>query len=170
MGILTCFRACNNIGNAYLRDILAVNIVPYHPNEQNLPGKLSDSKSILIGEDDIDDEELLKELFSSVDDSFALTFINNGKQVIDFLNDVSDNRLPCLIILDYNMPELNGADILHKLKNSTRYREIPKIIWSTSQTETYKNRCLELGANDYIIKPSRVSDLVETIRYMISFC
>ena len=71
-----------NDGNAYLRELLHVNIVPYsHQNEKNLIGKVPSSKLILLGEDDIDDEELLKELFSTVDDSFELTFINNGRHV-----------------------------------------------------------------------------------------
>ena len=152
------------------RDTLSVNIVPHHPKDKNLIRRLSVSKSILFGEDDIDDEELLKELFSSVDNSFSLTFINNGKQVIDYLNELTDDRLPCLIILDYNMPQLNGADILKELKIHLRYKEIPKIIWSTSQTETYRSKCMELGANDYIIKPSKVNDLIDAIKYMISVC
>ena len=67
------------------------------------------SKYIVFGEDDLDDEELLKELFESVDTSFDLVFINNGKQVIDFLQAAPPNALPCLIILDYNMPGSNGA-------------------------------------------------------------
>jgi len=145
--------------------------VPYsHQNEKNLTEKVPSSKFILLGEDDIDDEELLKELFSSLDDSFELTFINNGRHLVEHLDALSDNHLPCLLILDYNMPELNGADILENLKTRQRYADIPKIIWSTSGTETYRKKCLELGANDYIIKPSRVSELVQAIKYMISYC
>ena len=165
-----CFRACNNIGNAYLRDILSVNIVPHHQYEKKILNKTTNSKFILLGEDDIDDEELLKELFSSVDNSFSLMFIRKGKQIIEYLTTLRDNHLPCLIILDYNMPELNGADILKELKDHPRYAGIPKIIWSTSQTDTYRKKCLELGADDYIIKPSKVNELVKIIEYMISFC
>jgi len=100
--------------------------VPHsHQNEKKLIEKAPSSKFILLGEDDIDDEELLKELFSSVDDSFKLTFINNGRQLIEHLDTLSDNELPCLLILDYNMPELNGADILQSLKNKSRYDGIP---------------------------------------------
>ena len=171
MGTFNCFRACNQVGNAYLREILVVNIVPYsHQNQKNLIEKDSSSKFILLGEDDIDDEELLKELFSSVDNSFELTFINNGRRIIEYLDALPDNELPCLLILDYNMPELNGADILENLKTKPRYAEIPKIIWSTSKTETYRKKCLDLGAQEYIIKPSRVSELVQAITYMISYC
>ena len=162
--------ACNDIGNAYLRDILSVNIVPHRLQEPKLKSANQVSKSIVFGEDDLDDEELLRELFSSVDASFSLIFINNGQQVIDFLNTLDDSQLPCLIVLDYNMPELNGADILHELKKLDRCKHIPKIIWSTSQTESYRSKCLELGANDYVIKPSKVNELIDTIKYMISFC
>jgi len=171
LGTFRCFRACSNNGNAYLRELLHVNIVPHsHPNEKNLISKLASSKLIILGEDDIDDEELLKELFSSVDNSFELTFINNGRHVIEHLDALPDDQLPCLLILDYNMPELNGADILANLKDRQKYTRIPKIIWSTSGTETYRKKCLELGADDYIIKPSKVSQLVEAIKYMISYC
>jgi CheY-like chemotaxis protein len=144
--------------------------VPYHQNEKKIISQSSASKFILLGEDDLDDEELLKELFSSVDNSFLLKFINNGRQVVDYLIRLGDNHLPCLIILDYNMPELNGAEILKELKNQPRYMGIPKIIWSTSHTEAYRKKCLELGADEYIIKPSKVNDLVETIQHMLSFC
>jgi CheY-like chemotaxis protein len=144
--------------------------VPHHQKEINLAHGQSSSKFILLGEDDIDDEELLKELFSSVDRSFSLTFINNGKEVLSYLDALDENQLPCLILLDYNMPGLNGADILEELKNQSRYAGIPKIIWSTSQTHSYRKKCLESGADDYIIKPSKVSELVETIRHMLSFC
>lgn len=164
------FQGLYRYGNAYLRGILSVNIVPYHQNEKKIIDKASDSKFILLGEDDMDDEELLKELFSSVDDSLFLMFINNGKQLIGYLMALADNHLPCWIILDYKMPELNGADILKELKDRPRYTGIPKIIWSTSQTDTYRKKCLELGADDYIIKPSKVNEMVRVIEYMISFC
>lgn len=144
--------------------------MPHPPEDQNFISNAPVSKFVLFGEDDIDDEELLKELFSSLDSSLSLVFVNNGKQVIDFLYELPDDRLPALIILDYNMPGLNGADILRELQKQARFINIPKIIWSTSQTESYKIKCLDLGAADYIIKPSRVNDLVNTIKYMISFC
>ena len=158
------------MGKAYLSGVLSVNIVPHHQNERKILDKPSNSKFILLGEDDIDDEELLKELFSAVDNSFSLMFMNNGKQVIDYLKGLADNQLPCLIILDYNMPELNGADILKELKDHPRYMGIPKIIWSTSQTDTYREKCLSLGADDYIIKPSKMNEMVKVIQHMISFC
>ena len=127
-------------------------------------------KFILLGEDDADDEELLKEVFTALDNSFSMQFANNGRKLVTHLEQLSDSNLPCLIILDYNMPELNGAEILKALKSGSRYNSIPKIIWSTSGSETYKRVCLELGACEYIIKPSSFKELTDVARYMLSFC
>ena len=133
--------------------------------ERQMPDKF-----ILLGEDDADDEELLKEVFTTLDNSFSMQFANNGCKLVTHLEQLPDSDLPCLIILDYNMPELNGADILKSLKAQARYDSIPKIIWSTSGSETYKRLCLELGACEYIIKPSSFKELTDVARYMLSFC
>lgn len=140
-----------------------------HPHKSSFIQE-DNSKFILIGEDDFDDEEFLTEIFSSIDESFTLKFINNGKKIISYLHDLKDHHLPCLILLDYNMPEMNGADILRELKTSSRYDTIPKVIWSTSKSNMYKDICLELGAIEYVVKPSNVNDLMDVVRHMLSFC
>ena len=138
--------------------------------QKNGPTPQFASKFILLGEDDIDDQELLKEIFASVDGSFRLLFANTGEQVLSALSKLNDEQLPCLIVLDYNMPVLNGADILKVLNNESRYAGIPRIIWSTSGSEIFKNTCLELGANDYLIKPSNLKEMADIVRYMLSVC
>lgn len=140
-----------------------------NPNAESDPCLLP-AKFVLCGEDDKDDEDLLKEVFAGVDDSFSLYFANNGDRLVAALNHLPDDKLPCLIVLDYNMPELNGAEILKELKKNKRYDHIPKIIWSTSGAEIYKQHCLSLGASDYLIKPSSVKELLQIVKYMISFC
>ncbi len=128
------------------------------------------SKFILLGEDDADDQEMLKEVFESIDISFILFFVNNGAEVLSALEKFRDDQMPCLIILDYNMPGLNGADILRELSTNKRYQNIPKMVWSTSTSEKFRNLCIELGAVDYVIKPNNILDLEKTARYMLSVC
>lgn len=135
-----------------------------------MPISRASTRSIIFGEDDIDDIDFLKETFSTVDNSYTLLFIDKGRKLITTLEELQEHELPCLLVLDYNMPELNGAEILTQLKLSERYTPIPKIIWSTSGSDTYKNKCLNLGAADYVIKPVNVKDYEETVRYMITFC
>ena len=128
------------------------------------------SKFILLGEDDADDQEMLKEVFTSIDISFVLFFVNNGKEILSALEKLKDDMMPCLIVLDYNMPGLNGADILQELSTNERYKNIPKVVWSTAGSEKFKKICLELGAVDYVIKPNNVIGLEEVARYMLSLC
>lgn len=135
-----------------------------------MPINQANNRTIIFGEDDIDDIDFLKETFSVLDNSFDLLFIDKGRKLLAKLEALADNELPCLLVLDYNMPELNGAEILEHLKLNDRYNPIPKIIWSTSGSDTYKNKCLELGAVDYVIKPDNVKDFVETVRFMLTFC
>jgi len=132
---------------------------------QDLP-----SKFILLGEDDADDQEMMKEVFTSIDISFVLFFVNNGKEILSALEKLKDDQMPCLIVLDYNMPGLNGADILQELSTNERYKNIPKVVWSTAGSEKFRKICLELGALDYVIKPNNVVGLEEVARYMLSLC
>jgi CheY-like chemotaxis protein len=144
--------------------------VPVSPSTQipaieNIPAKF-----ILLGEDDIDDEDILREILEDIDNSYYLLFINNGRKLMDLLNELPDNHLPCLILLDYNMPELTGAEILKEMKKNPRYNSVPKVIWSTSGSETFKKNCIELGANEYVLKPSNVNDLIALARHLLSLC
>ena len=128
------------------------------------------SKFILLGEDDADDQEMLKEVFASIDQTFILFFVNNGDEIFSALEKMKDDQMPCLIVLDYNMPGRSGADILRELGTNERYQSIPKIVWSTSGSEKFRSLCLELGAVDYITKPSSIDDLEKAARYMLSVC
>jgi CheY-like chemotaxis protein len=146
-----------------------IKIVPLNPPDQQSTVNPS-PRFILFGEDDQDDEDFLKELFADIDGSFLLQFVNNGRKLVSTLEAIPDESLPRLLVLDYNMPELNGAEILMTLQQNPRYDSLLKIIWSTSGSEIYKKRCLELGAHEYLIKPSNVNDLAGIVRHMVSLC
>ena len=62
---------------------------------------------ILLAEDDPDDQELIRIAFSEVEGNYQLQVVNDGKEALEYLKAAA--QLPCLIVLDYNMPELNGA-------------------------------------------------------------
>ena len=128
------------------------------------------SRFILLGEDDEDDQEMLKEVFASIDTAFVLFFVNNGSEILSALGKLKDDQMPCLIVLDYNMPGLNGADILRELGTNELYKNIPKVVWSTAGSEKFRKICLELGAVDYVIKPNNVVGLEDVARYMLSLC
>jgi CheY-like chemotaxis protein len=127
------------------------------------------SKLILVGEDDMDDKEFFVEVFSDIDGSFYLEFVNNGRGVLNNLEKMG-GQLPCLIVLDYNMPEMNASEILMELKRNKRYDSIPKVVWSTSGSDSYKSICLALGAKAYITKPTKVKEFEDIVKHLISLC
>jgi CheY-like chemotaxis protein len=127
-------------------------------------------KFILIADDDQEDLELLSEVILQVQSDIRLHMVNNGSMVMDFLEKASDNDLPSLIVLDYNMPNMNGAEVLEQLCNNPRYQKIPKIIWSTSNNSSYIKECMEKGATSYFVKPATHKNLKEQAEQMVRMC
>jgi CheY-like chemotaxis protein len=124
-------------------------------------------KFILIADDDQEDLELLSEVLLQLDESAKLHMVNNGSMVINYLKKASDDELPSLIVLDYNMPNMNGAEVLEQLCNDPRYQKIPKIVWSTSNNSNYIRECLEKGATSYFVKPATHKILQEQAAQML---
>lgn len=126
--------------------------------------------SILIADDDREDSELLEEAIINIEPEAQVNHVLNGKKVIDFLNNCDDTELPCLIILDYNMPEMTGLEVLNFLCNQNRYEGIPKVILSTSRSQSHVRECKDNGALDYFVKPFSMKELEELTKKMLSFC
>ena len=125
---------------------------------------------ILLAEDDIDDQELLIEAISLHEKAMQIHSVSNGKKAILLLESLPVSHLPCLIVLDYNLPEANGAQILNFLSQQERYHAIPKVVWSTSNSPVYRDACLELGAKAYFTKPSDVSGITSLAKEILAFC
>ena len=128
------------------------------------------SLTILAADDDLEDLELMEDAFSSLKPDIALHKVTNGRAVIDYLNNRPDSDLPCLIILDYNMPELNGSQVLAKIGKEKRYADIPKLVLSTSSAPIHIHECMVNGAAEYYVKPNSLRELETLAKTMLSFC
>ncbi len=125
---------------------------------------------ILVVDDDLEDRLILDIFFKEEQLDSHVTYRENGQQALHFLENISDDSLlPRLIVLDLNMPILNGTQTLFQLKQTLRFRNIPVIIFSTSQNETEKRKCLSLGAVDYMVKPLTQEECRRTIRLFATF-
>ena len=124
---------------------------------------------ILVAEDDIDDRFLLETAFAEKGYNEKLTFVENGIELIDFLNNqLSENgqqtgSLPRFILLDLNMPKKDGREALKEIKQEKRFKKIPVIVFTTNKNENEIRRCYELGANTYVVKPVGFDSLLESI-------
>ncbi len=126
------------------------------------------AKNILLADDDLEDQELFKDTISEIEPLTQVQSALNGKQAVDYLSKCGDDELPSLIILDYNMPELNGPQVLKILSSSPRYKGIPKLVWSTSNTNNYIKECREKGATEYFVKPSSMVELRKVVKNMLA--
>lgn len=105
---------------------------------------------ILIVEDDSDDQLLFIETISSIDPFFECHTVDNGSEALDFLHNTT--TLPSLILLDLNMPLMNGYEFLEKVKKIDRLKDIPVVIFSTSKSPQDIQRTQKLGAKSFFTK------------------
>lgn len=124
------------------------------------------SKFILLADDDLDDQELLKEAFRQAVPLVRLEAVSFGKEVLAYLHNCDDTDLPALIVLDYNMPDMNGAEVLDQLCRHERFQHIPAVIWSTSNAYSYKEACKKNGAREYFQKPHQFEEMLLLCRQM----
>lgn len=122
---------------------------------------------ILIADDDQEDRYLMHIAFEEIGRSGDIYLVENGMQVFKYLEDlIQDEAMPALIVLDLNMPILNGIETLSRLKAHTVYKNIPVIMYTTSVHQLEKAKCLEIGAVDFIKKPARFQQTISTAKFL----
>lgn len=126
--------------------------------------------NILIADDDPEDLELVEEAILNAAPEAELHKFTSSITAIEYLDRASDASLPQLIILDYNMPELNGAWFLAAIKMKDRYRRIPKVVLSTSDAPLHIDECMRNGATEYIIKPDNMQALWALGKRLLNIC
>lgn len=123
---------------------------------------------ILIAEDDPDDALMLKDAFSEINQN-AVTFLENGKLLIEHLQKLLIvNEVPNLILIDLNMPILDGRGVIKELKKSPETKDIPLVVLSTSKNKDDIETVIALGADDFFTKPASFSDLVYIVTTIAS--
>lgn len=125
---------------------------------------------ILLVEDDEDDIEFFNSALDSLQTSFALDVVTNGSDVLDRLNSLhAKNSLPCLIILDVNLPGLNGKEVFKLIRHNPNYANIPIVIFTTSSSPTDKNFFLSNHA-EFFTKPPTIQAFTYVVERIASFC
>lgn len=124
--------------------------------------------SILIAEDDADDRFLIKKAMEESGASETINFVENGVELMDHLNNIKAEKIatnyPKFILLDLNMPKMDGREALENIKLNKDFKKIPVIVFSTTKNQIEVKRCYDLGANTYIVKPVNFDSLVAIIQ------
>src|SRR6478672_9685717 len=95
--------------------------------------------TILYAEDDLDDLFMIRQAFEQFDGTTQLVHSSNGFEALEQLNRAkAESRLPCLVILDINMPGMNGREALIRIRQSEDFKRIPVVLFTTSSSEPDK--------------------------------
>lgn len=121
---------------------------------------------ILIAEDDIDDGELIVECFEANPDFSTVTWVKNGKELVDFLK--ADKSTVDIILTDINMPVMNGIEALEYVVQDAELSLIPVFIYSSSINPIYEDKSKELGAKAFLLKPNNLPDFKKIPTNIIS--
>ncbi|EMY76420.1 response regulator receiver domain protein [Leptospira weilii serovar Ranarum str. ICFT] len=132
--------------------------------------KNRNSIHILVAEDDPDDRLLMKDGFRENNLINPLHFVKDGEELFEFLqnkgeySDILKYPRPGIILLDLNMPRMDGREVLKTIKSSAKFKTIPVIVLTTSREEEDMFQTYDLGANSFIRKPVEFGAFMETIR------
>lgn len=131
---------------------------------------IADGLTVLVADDDPDDQLLIKEALAEVRPCIRVDFVEDGVALLDYLNrsgafaDLTDRPLPRLVLLDLNMPLKDGREALFEIKSDPSFWHIPIVILSTSNADYDIRRAYQLGANSFVTKPASFERLVGVMK------
>jgi len=124
---------------------------------------MSSNKPILLVEDDVVDQMTVKRALKEIHITNRLIVANNGEEALYYLqNDKYDK--PTLVLLDINMPKMNGIEFLKVVKEDKVLKKIPVIVLTLSKEDSDRIDSFDLGVAGYMVKPVDYKKLVEVIR------
>ncbi|MDA8909233.1 MAG: response regulator [Verrucomicrobiales bacterium] len=122
---------------------------------------------LMMADDDPDDREFVREAFEQCGFEGEFRYVEDGAELLDYLllqgefSGGSECPAPDLILLDLNMPRVNGHEALTLIKSNSKLRRIPIVALSTSESADDIEKTYDLGVNSFITKPSSFDQLVE---------
>jgi two-component system response regulator len=126
---------------------------------------------ILLVEDNINDAELTIRELNKFNMTNNLFHVKNGEEALDFifatgkfagLRDVQST--PKVVLLDIQMPKVNGIEVLQKIKTDSRTKTVPVVVLTSSRESPDVQKCYDLGANSYIVKPVNFEGFAQAIK------
>jgi CheY-like chemotaxis protein len=129
--------------------------------------------TILVCDDDEDDRALTQQALADAHISNRVKFVEDGEQLLDYLyqrgafaGETGEAPRPGLILLDLNMPKLDGREALKTMKEDPALRDIPVVVLSTSRLDEDIARSYQLGVNSFITKPVTFTGLVDAMNVL----
>ena len=127
----------------------------------------TDKLKILLVEDDQDDRKFFSDALEGLDLNTTLAEVKDGSACLDYLNNNEKDK-PDLIFLDLNMPVMDGFDCLKHIRTISEHKKTIIAIYSTSASEKDIERTFSNGANIYLNKPIKISELKKALKQIIT--
>jgi CheY-like chemotaxis protein len=124
---------------------------------------------ILVADDDHDDQELIMECLEKIKSPVKVEIVGNGQLALERLQN-SHLPHPCLVVLDINMPYLNGIETLQRIRTEPSLKNIPVVMFTTADNEDSRKKALSLGANDYFVKAGDFGEWLNHAGKMVKYC
>ena len=127
---------------------------------------------VLYVEDNPSDARLVKEAMSKSKIEYKLIVVEDGIEAMDYLKNkdkYSEVKRPDIILLDLNLPLMDGREVLKEIKLDSALKHIPVIVFTTSDSEQDVMKCYSLHANCYITKPFHLNQFMSTIHHIEDF-
>ena len=120
---------------------------------------MTNKHTIVYAEDDPDDVFFVQECFKKYDQKIELLHAPNGAEALDLLDRLlTEGIRPCLVILDINMPQMDGRQALIQIKQQNKFSSLPVVMFTTSNSRMDKDFAIKWGA-DFITKPLKYSEV-----------
>jgi CheY-like chemotaxis protein len=128
---------------------------------------MSKKPYVIVVDDDPDDVEMLAEMFEQRGLEVPVHSFVYGEEAVSFLASRDADDLPVMVITDYQLPKMNGAQLLGVLKQDRRYDGISKVVLSTSGNPAHAEECLGNGAEKYLVKPNELGQLDSIAEFLV---
>ncbi len=129
---------------------------------------MSNLQPILLIEDDLVDVMTVKRGFKELGVLNALLTAQNGEEALNYLSNPKDG-LPCVILLDINMPKMNGHEFLQVLNQHAVFKNIPVIMLTSSKEQQDVDNSFDQGISGYILKPVNYKEFLSSIQVLTPF-
>ncbi|MFT6149417.1 MAG: CheY-like chemotaxis protein [Saprospiraceae bacterium] len=124
---------------------------------------MANQRPILLVEDDRVDAMTVKRAIRQIKMHHPLIHAENGEEALEYLNN-SSNEKPWIILLDLNMPKMNGIEFLQVAKRNDAFKSIPVVVLTTSKEQQDRIETFKFGVAGYMVKPVDYSQFVEMMQ------
>ena len=127
------------------------------------------ARIVLCVDDDPDDRELIRNAIFKVDPSYTVAHATNGKEALQYLTRAEESDLPCLVILDINMPVMDGKQTLVEIKRNDKWDHVPIVVFSTSAHPSDLFFCQQFGV-ELVTKPANFNQITMEAERLLRHC